>query len=223
MEINTFFTEWSPEMAYILGFFAADGSMYVNPRISKYIVFYSTDKEILWKMKSILCVKQKIGILKRDPIKYPNWKLCYRLQIGDKSLFDIFLKLGFTPNKSKSLKYPNVPKKYIKDFIRGYFDGDGFSCFSRYHRKDRNSTGKIISSGFVCGNKDFLLSIKSALEASANICGGTLCSHARAYNLTFSIKNSAKLFNFMYNGVAPRLYLSRKRLEFERNLKKYWS
>lgn len=30
-ELSEFFNRWTPEMAYVLGFFAADGSMYENP------------------------------------------------------------------------------------------------------------------------------------------------------------------------------------------------
>src|SRR3989338_4819696 len=34
-----FFKKWSSEMAYVLGFFAADGCMYINPRGSRYFCF----------------------------------------------------------------------------------------------------------------------------------------------------------------------------------------
>ncbi|HBB03277.1 MAG: intein homing endonuclease-related protein [Candidatus Peregrinibacteria bacterium GW2011_GWF2_38_29] len=221
MAISTFFTKWSPEMAYVLGFFAADGSMYVNPRGSKYVSFYCTDKDIIWKIKHLMEATQKISRQKRDLIRYPNWLTCYVLQMGSLKLYNRLLELGFTPNKSTSLKFPVVPNKFLKDFIRGYFDGDGFSCFSVFKRKDRSSIGKAMLSGFVCGSKSFLMHLKNSLEKSANIQNGTLYFYDRAFRLSYSAKNSAKLFNFMYNGVAPRLYLKRKRLEFEKNLSRY--
>jgi hypothetical protein len=48
-----FFKKWSTEMAYVLGYFAADGCMFINPRGSKYVSFTSTDREILEKVKRL--------------------------------------------------------------------------------------------------------------------------------------------------------------------------
>jgi DNA-binding transcriptional regulator WhiA len=51
-EINrNFFKKWTPEMAYILGFFTADGSMFKNKRGSYFVEFEITDKELLEKIK----------------------------------------------------------------------------------------------------------------------------------------------------------------------------
>jgi hypothetical protein len=41
-------------MAYVLGYFAADGSMYVNSHGAKCIDFVSTDREILEHVKHLL-------------------------------------------------------------------------------------------------------------------------------------------------------------------------
>lgn len=60
-----FFKKWSAEMAYVLGYFAADGCMFVNPRGSRYISFSSTDREILEKIKRMLKSKHKIALRKR--------------------------------------------------------------------------------------------------------------------------------------------------------------
>ncbi len=40
-----------PKMAYVLGFFVADGNLTINPRGSRYIEFSSCDKEIIEKRK----------------------------------------------------------------------------------------------------------------------------------------------------------------------------
>lgn len=218
---ETFFDKWSSEMAYVLGFFAADGNMITNKRGSKYITFYCTDKEILWKIRHLMKASQKIGFQKRDPIKYPNRLTCYRLQMGSLKLYNKLLKLGFTPNKSGSLKFPAVLNKFLKDFIRGYFDGDGFVSFSLFNRKNRPSVGKIVISGFVCGNEKFLINLKSKLEKSTCIKGGTLYFYDRAFRLSYSTANSAKLFDFMYNGVTSNVYLTRKKRAFEKALLKY--
>jgi len=56
-----FFKKWTPEMAYVLGFFAADGNMTKNKRGAHFIEFQSTDKEILDKIKRTLNSNLNIG------------------------------------------------------------------------------------------------------------------------------------------------------------------
>src|SRR3989344_8046642 len=116
-----FFKKWSSEMAYVLGFFAADGNMIKNNRGGHYIAFYSNDKELLIKVKNMLAANHKIGLKKQALPKHP----AYQIQIGSKEIYFDLLKLGLVPNKSLVLKVPVIPKKFIKHFVRGYFDGDG--------------------------------------------------------------------------------------------------
>ncbi|QTD42045.1 LAGLIDADG family homing endonuclease [Sporosarcina sp. Te-1] len=35
-------------------------------------------------------------------------------------------KLGITPNKSRSVRFPDVPDEFLPSFIRGVIDGDGW-------------------------------------------------------------------------------------------------
>lgn len=42
-----FFKEWNPTMAYVLGFFAADGNMIRTKRGGHFISFHITDKIVL--------------------------------------------------------------------------------------------------------------------------------------------------------------------------------
>lgn len=71
-----FFKTWSPEMAYILGFFAADGSMYQTNRGTHFIEFQITDGDLLKEIQVLLGSNHKITIRQRDS----RWKLIYRLQ-----------------------------------------------------------------------------------------------------------------------------------------------
>ncbi|PIP28260.1 MAG: hypothetical protein COX29_02045 [Candidatus Moranbacteria bacterium CG23_combo_of_CG06-09_8_20_14_all_35_22] len=57
---ENFFKKWSPEMAYVLGFFAADGCMIKNNRGAYFIEFQITDKDILLKIKKLLGSNHKI-------------------------------------------------------------------------------------------------------------------------------------------------------------------
>ena len=49
-------------MAYVLGFFAADGNMIKNRRGAHFIAFYSNDKKLLIKIKVLLKASQKISL-----------------------------------------------------------------------------------------------------------------------------------------------------------------
>ena len=50
-------------MAYVLGFFAADGCLTINrKRGNKYIEFVSTDKDIIEKIRYCLQSGHKIGL-----------------------------------------------------------------------------------------------------------------------------------------------------------------
>lgn len=60
-----FFKKWSPEMAYVLGYFAADGCMFINSGGSKYISFVSADYSLLEKVKKLLNSKHKLTLKKK--------------------------------------------------------------------------------------------------------------------------------------------------------------
>lgn len=183
-----FFKKWTPEMAYVLGFFTADGNMIKNKRGACFIEFYGTDRDIIEKIKILLNSNHKIGVRHMEKIN-ENWKTAYRLQIGSKIIFGDLLKLGLTPNKSLTLKIPTVPKEFFSHFVRGYFDGDGHVSASEYQKKDRKNKSRVIITGFTSGSKQFLEELKQALDKYKIIKGGTLfCS--QGYRLCFSAKNS---------------------------------
>src|SRR3989344_6876590 len=106
---ENFFKRWSPNMAYVLGFFAADGSMNHNKRSGYYIEFEITDKDLLTAIRSSLGSNHKITERKRIRNRVPS----YRLQIGSKTLFSDLQKFGMTPHKSKTIRLPTVPAKYL--------------------------------------------------------------------------------------------------------------
>ena len=116
-------------MAYVLGFFTADGSMIKNKRGAHFIEFQITDRDLLFKIRKTLGSEHKIATRKRNG----NWKTIYRLQIGSGEMFNDLLALGMLPRKSKIISLPEIPDKYFFDFLRGCFDGDG--CFYSYWDK----------------------------------------------------------------------------------------
>jgi len=203
-------------MAYVLGFIAADGSLIKNKRGAYFIDIQSIDKEIIYKIRDVFKSDIKIG--EYQP-KYENPNKRYRLQIGSKEIFKDLLRLGITPQKSKTIKLPNIPDKYFSHFLRGYFDGDGSVNICTYKRKDRKKPATVINCGFVSGSKDILEKIKNKLAKINIIKGGTLYFHDRGYRLWFSINDSWRLYKFMYN-TSNDLSLNRKKEIFEKYFKK---
>ncbi|KKT82754.1 MAG: hypothetical protein UW79_C0001G0010 [Candidatus Yanofskybacteria bacterium GW2011_GWA2_44_9] len=211
-----FFKNWSPEMTYVLGFFAADGNMIKNKRGAHFIAFYSTDRDILEKIKFCLGSDHKIYIRKKN-LQNKNWKKAYQIQIGSKEIFKDLLRLGFMPNKSLILKMPKIPRALAPHFLRGYFDGDGHVSASEYQKKDRKHKSKIIITGLTSGSKKFLKGLWGVLKKYAVVKGGTLF-YAQGHRLCFSSNDSFGLYNFMYKD-AGKLYLSRKKVIFEHYFK----
>src|SRR5690349_12583518 len=72
-----FFKEWSSDMAYILGFFAADGYITLNKRGGKFWCIQITDKKLLEEIRLTIGSNHKISIRRNT-----GEKSLYRLQIG---------------------------------------------------------------------------------------------------------------------------------------------
>lgn len=206
--VETFFDTWTVDMAYVLGYFAADGHMYKNRNGSRYMAFTSTDKELLVSIKEILRVTNAIeGYLYSREAR----KTKYILQIGSKIIYDKLLKFGFTPNKSLTLNFPNIPNQFLGYFLRGYFDGDGCAGFYKIQRKDRKSKYLLLTIQLRCGSKKFLEVMKQKVADLKNIAHGVLAFHGGAYSLAYTGPSVVKLYRFLY----PKLTLpclERKRL-----------
>lgn len=215
---KNFFKKWTSEMAYIVGFFAADGYMSFNKRGAHFWNIQITDRDILEGIKKAVQSEHKISVRNR---RKTNEQTMYRLQIGSKEMCNDLLKLGFTPNKTKSLTVPHVPRKYFAHFVRGYFDGDG-NVWLGYVHKDRKSRLFTIRTVFTSCSYEFLDAIREQLE-SFNIHKGVLSKgKENYYRLTYSVNNSLKLGDFMYNHKIPvpeGLFLEKKRKRFREFVK----
>lgn len=192
-------------MAYVLGFFAADGSMYKTRRGAHFIEFQITDKQLLGSIRKAVSSNHKISI--RRPTR-TSWKTSYRLQLGSKDIYKDLLYLGMTPTKSKTLPFPIIPAKYLSDFVRGYFDGDGCAHLGCYWRKDRNSWSWRFITSFASGSKRFLEGLWLALRP--HVRRGRLGEKEGGYELVFSQQDSFALFRLMYNNVPAAMFLERK-------------
>lgn len=197
-------------MAYVLGFFAADGNLTLGKRGNHFIEFTSCDLEIMQKIRKAMGCTHKISTRNRSV----RWKISYRIQIGSKNMFNDLVRLGFTPNKSKILELPAIPSNYLTNFLRGYFDGDGSVWAGLQNKKDRNKPTFVILTRFTSGSRKFLEELKKKLETELNLKGGSLLFRSGAHVLGYSSINSLNLYKFMYQG-DNKLCLARKKAIFE--------
>ena len=137
----------------------------------------------------------------------------YQLQIRDQSIYGDLLKLGLTPRKSKTIRLPNVPEQYFKDFIRGCFDGDG--CVTVWRDPRWNNPWQI-RTVFSSGSHMFLQEIQQQLRKYAGLHLGSIQQLEREYELCYSIADSVKLYRFMYSDTSDdSLHMKRKLDKFK--------
>lgn len=210
---HDFFKVWTPEMAYVLGYFAADGSMLINRRGSCFIEFTSTDRILL---EHIQRVTSSSHVISARPKRNEYWKIQHRLQIGSKEWFGDLHALGFTQGKSNTLSFPIIPKPLLGSFVRGYFDGDGCVYFSELKFRDRLKKRWILQTLFTSGSRRFLESLWEAI-GSEGVKGGSIRTKTRGFELLLSHNDSLALYRLLYH-TAPTsdLFLPRKREKLER-------
>lgn len=188
-----YFKIWSSNMAYILGLWFADGCIYRDRMFD--ITLHVKDKYILKKIAKELSYEGNIY----DCVD----KQAARINFSCVVIYNDIVSLGGKEAKSNDIKFPTtIPKEYLRDFIRGYFDGDG--CVM-------NLKNNRINSAFTSGSKEFLDSLLKILKEEAGVEGGSY--DASCKSLKFGKRDSLRIGKYMYNN-NPELFLLRKKQKF---------
>lgn len=196
-----FFDYWSRRMAYVLGLIITDGC------ISKAgtVALSMNDKDLLEKVKKAMGSKHKI-----TPSKHQKGLYCFRFT--RERLAKKLNNLGVIPRKSFTVKLPEVPQKYLPDFIRGIFDGDGCIYY------DLRSSKFPIRTKFVGSSRNFIYALEQKLREfglAPRRIYEQRTKNAISYMFKYGHKDSVKLFHLMYgNTTATRLCLQRKYNKF---------
>lgn len=207
-EINqNFFKKWSQEMAYVFGFITADGNLQ-KPKRGHLIHIAADDYDIIAKIKSVMDMEGRILEKKRK-----NGKISYSLRFSDKTIFDDLLKLGITPRKSLTIKPPSIPIKFLWDYIRGFFDGDG--CV---YLRNTKYPGKLHSLLYT-GSPHLANFLYKKCRAVLPEYKGRIMVRKKKNNhyiLHFGQKDSETLYNYLYKNAT--LFMKRKHEVFMRGL-----
>lgn len=149
-----FFEKWSGKMAWVLGFIIADGCIRKD---EGKLQISSCDEEVLIKIKQALQAKHPIKAKRNKGSYSDSPKTIYFLGIGSTKICSDLIRLGVTPNKSKIIQFPKVPRKYLNHFIRGLIDGDG----SLYTPRKKNGS---VTTEIGTASKIFADSLKNKVE-----------------------------------------------------------
>jgi len=141
-------------MAYVLGYWFADGNMYTQKSCGSYVVSIgSKDVEHLAALRGVIGVGKLTRITGSD---------VFKLVICRKELYADLLRLGGTERKSLTLRWPEVPGAFLGDVVRGYVDGDG----SLMWNKPNNSMLPAIN---IAGTSEFLTGMAAAIQQATGI------------------------------------------------------
>lgn len=128
----------TPEKAYLMGIFIADGNM----RNDSPQVTVTQHKNISWYLRVML---EKVL---RGSVGFGNDRGCHSLHFSGQRLVDALKSKGFVPDKTHLITKDDVgrlsasiPPEFIGDFLRGLLDGDGSIRF--FNQSDNPKTGSV--------------------------------------------------------------------------------
>lgn len=211
-----YFKSWTHNMAYILGFIAADGNIWKN-RLR--INLKNTDSYILEKIKKEL---KFTGKIRHQDIKLKNkvHKTSY-LSINSKTLVKDLNRLGINERKSDTIDFPmQLPEKFELDFIREYFDGDGSVGINYPTNKSKIRTkSPQIRTRFCSGSVVFIEKLIRILHKYGMRMVKIENYNARKtlFEIAYSTKDSIIFYNLIYKKEID-LYLERKKEIFEQGI-----
>lgn len=204
---HDFFKVQNEDMAYWLGILGSDGCI-SSMENQIYIELQRQDKELLEKLNAI--------IENQRPVKdyetargYENSKLYFY----SKEIKNDLAQYHIIPNKTYNPEY-RFPEKlkfqYIKDYIRGLFDGDGSI------KQGTSITWQVDTGSYDIAKKIVEFFAKYDIELQISFLSKKNVTIYRVYGYTK--QKVQKIYNLLYN-TQSTLYLKRKKEKFEELLK----
>ena len=200
---------------YLLGAFISDGN--IDKKTHRASI-NSSDEQWISDIKNQITNNGKI-IVKNNT---------YTFRFSEPEMIKWLIKNECVPQKSLTVKIPTIPEKYLPDFIRGIFDGDGSVSCKFYKNKSKFSKNKnlcckyIIS--YICGSSlDFMQSLHTIIQSNGFECsfksqklrqsklndGRIIKPTAPQYRIIFSSKQAYNFLKWIYYP-NNRLRLNRK-------------
>lgn len=199
----------TPNKAYILGFFFADGCNFPSKSTIS-MSLEEHDKEILEKIRLEINSERPLEFIEQsarhDQTNNYQYKDMWRLLIFSKHMCRVLNSYGMVPSKSLILEFPKyLDQGLMSHFIRGYFDGDGSYCcyIGKSGRRD------LVT---ITSTNDFCEKCLDIIRRETGVGGGIY--DASSHNgitkvISISGKNQLKkFFEWLYKDA--ELYMKRK-------------
>ena len=192
----------TPDKAYWLGFIYADGNVYSR---TFSINLSRKDRQHLVLLSATL--KYSGDLEDRFYIRKGKKILLTRFRLNSVKFCNALGSHGVVPRKSLIIRMPSIAKNLIRDFIRGYLDGDGWIT-----KKQRSGNRYEWTVGFVSGSEIFIREIKKHIQYLCSISTGSVykIKNKNAWQLTFDGNRVSKVISacLYYDGCVA---LERKR------------
>lgn len=195
---------------YLLGAFMADGCVHEVKNTKKLTTTISSkDLDWLTEINNYICPKRKL--LKKGTN-------CHEAMYNCTPLGKWLISKGCVPKKSLIMDFPDIPKEFLPDFIRGCWDGDGTVSFNKSENNGANYNRQVyLTSGseLFCNKMTLKLAelgIKSKVVQHNNserkIEGRTL-KPSKAWRVRLWGEEAYNFCKIIY-GNNPTLYMNRK-------------
>lgn len=215
---RNFFKVWTPAMAYLVGFIAADGCIYEHKhKVTKavtgrtlHIELQTQDRHHLEKIRSLLESTNQIEYRKAFHSKLQNYYESYILRIFSNDLCNDLIDIGLRPRKTWDLQWiEQCPKELVPHLVRGYVDGDGCLRITTPTKRGLNCS--------MVGTYDFIHGIAKQFDITHNIC----LSHNKTWKLNYGGSNAIKFCNIIYQNSYELIRLDRKYNTYLQGLENY--
>lgn len=197
------------EKAYWLGFLYADGCVRKTKTGSQLILKLSVkDEDHLNLFKKNIQSEHKITYYKNKTISKkgtPSTSDSCIIRINSNKIVEDLISHGCVPRKTFTIDKPNIDEKFYKDFIRGYYDGDGNFFYSE--------KTKVSAVTIVCASEKFRKFLIEIISKIHDI--GIIHENSEKYFL--KIVNIFGIVNFLdYVYKDSKTHLNRKKEYYER-------
>lgn len=177
-----FFRVWSPAMAYVLGYWWADGYMRHRKDTGAHLVeFASNDREHLETIDRTVSESASLR-------KISGSSSCYEIEFCSKEMYNDLLVLGGMPNKSNVIGFPSVPSELLVHFVRGFVDGDGTLAW--------NGDRPVLQ--IYSGSKQLLERMATAIEEQTSIPAPNVVPNRSLWYLKWSTTRAKCLAAWLY-------------------------
>jgi hypothetical protein len=193
-------------MAWVLGVVCTDGNLYFGrPRTDEHagsgmrLSIAQKEPELLQKVARLMRCDIPLRHSGRSGIRGE----VHTLAIDDQKICRDLLLLGVRPKKSKTLELPPVPQEYLRDFIRGCWDGDGTVYI------DKRGRGHAAFGSASAAFLDALLATLCQMGMRVPTVHTESRSPGYRYFRFFG-RDCARLFHLLYDDTGSEMFLERK-------------